>query len=98
LARRQRLEIVASQVFGNEVVETVLAFLRGELFDERESPGVRDITRDLPAQRAMADRFQPVLERLEDLLLIKIDELLAKAFQITKSMFISVLAMTFAGL
>src|SRR5437879_1364979 len=36
----------------------------------------------------MADRFQPIFERLENLLLVEIDELLAKAFQIAEGVFV----------
>ena len=54
LARRERLQIVAAQVLGDEVVEPVFGLVWRELLDERKAPGVRDIRRHLPTQRAMA--------------------------------------------
>ena len=43
LAGRQGLQVVASQVFGNQVVEPVFAFLRGELLHQRQALGVGDV-------------------------------------------------------
>jgi hypothetical protein len=62
LTGRQSLEIILLQVFGDEMVEPVFAFLRREFLNQR---GVGDVGRHLAAQGAMADRLEPRLERLE---------------------------------
>ena len=46
--------------------------------------GERDVGSDLAAQRAVADGLEPRLERLEDLLLAQIGELLAEALQVAE--------------
>ncbi len=80
----QRLQVVALQVIGNELIETVFAFFRGELFHQREALGVGDIGRDLTAQGAMANGFEPRLQRLENLFLIEIGKLFAEALRVAK--------------
>ena len=71
------------------MVEPVLALLRREVLHQRKPLGVRDVARDLAAQRAMADRLQPGLERLEHLLLAEIGELLAKALQVAERVLVN---------
>ena len=70
------------------MVEPVFAFLRREFFHQRQALGVGDVSRDLPAQGAMADGLEARLERLEYLLLIQIGELLAEAFQVAEGVFV----------
>ena len=65
LTGRQSLEIILLQVFGDEMVEPVFAFLRREFLNQRQTLGVGDVGRHLAAQGAMADRLEPRLERLE---------------------------------
>ena len=70
------------------MIQPILALLRGELFHERQAFGERDIGRDLPAQGAMTNGFEPCLERLEHLLLIEIGKLFAETFQVAEGMLI----------
>lgn len=84
----KRLEIVATQVIGDQRVEPIFTFFRGEFFHERESFSERDVSGHLTAQRAMADRFETVLERLKNLLLIQIGELLAEALEIAEGVLV----------
>ena len=88
LAGGQRLQVVALQVVGDQVVEPVFAFFRRELLHQRQALGVGDVGSDLPAQRAVADGLQPRLQRLEDLLLVQIGELLAEALQVAEGVLV----------
>ena len=70
------------------MVKPVLALLRGELFHQRQALGEGYIGRDLPAQGAMTNGFEPCLECLEHLLLIEIGKLFAETFQVAEGMLI----------
>lgn len=71
-----------------EVEKRRSGFLGREFFNQRQALGVGDVGGDLSAQGAMADGLEARLERLENLLLIQIGELLAEAFQIAEGVFV----------
>ena len=83
------MQVVALQVFRNEVIEPVFAFFRGEFFHQRQALGVGNVCRDLSAQGAMAHGFEPRLECLEHLLLIQVGKLLPKTLQVAECMLIN---------
>jgi len=88
LAGRKRLEVGTPQVFRNEIVEPVFALLRRELLDEWVALREGDVGGDLAAQRAMADRSQPRLESLEDLLLAEVRELFSEAREVAETVIV----------
>ena len=77
------------QVLRDQVIESVLTFLRGELLHQGQPLGVGDIRRDLTAQGTMTDGLEPRLESLEHLLLVEIDKLFTEALQVAKDVFIN---------
>jgi len=72
----------------NQLVEPVFAFFRRKLFEQGQTVGVRDVGSYLAAQGAMAVWFEPRFERLKNLLLGQIRELLAKAFDVAKGVLV----------
>ena len=67
------MKVRSSEIIGHQLVESVFALLRRERLHDRQTLRVRDVGRDLPAKRAVADRLEPGLERLEDLVPVEVD-------------------------
>ena len=88
LAGRQSLEILPPEVIGNEVIELVLALVRIERLDHGMAFRERHVLRDLATQGAVANRFEPCLERIENLLLAEIGELIAETAEIAEGVIV----------
>ena len=84
LAGGQRLQIIALQILGNQMVEAVLALLRREFLHQGMALGEGNVGSNLPPQGAVTHRFKPLLEREKHLLLIQVRILFPEASQITK--------------
>ena len=66
------------------MVEAIFAFLRRELLHHGQAPGERDVCRDLTPEGTMTDRLEPGLQRLENLILREIGELVSKALEVAE--------------
>ncbi len=82
------MQVVAAQIFRDEVVEPVFALFRRELLHQRQALGERDIGGNLSAKRPVANRFEPGLQGLEHLALIQIGKLLPEALEVAKGVLI----------
>jgi len=83
------LQVVALQVFRDEVIEPIFAFFWGEFFHQRQPLGVGNVGCDLSAQGTMAYGFEPRLKCLEHLILIQVGKLLPKTLQVAERMLIN---------
>ncbi len=82
------MQVVAAEVFRDEIVKLVLAILGGEFLDDRIAARIGDVSGDLAPQRPMTDRLQPLTQEIEDPVGCGVRELLTEALEIAECIFV----------
>jgi hypothetical protein len=84
----QRLKIVALEIVRDQVIEAVFTLFRRKRLHQGMTTGVGHVSRDLSPQGAMANGLEPSLEGIEDLFVVEVGKLLAKALEVTEGVLI----------
>ena len=78
------MQVVTPQIFRDEIVEMVFTLFWREFLQQRMPLCKRNVGRNLPPQRAVANRSEPGFQCFKNPILIEVRILFAKATEVTK--------------